>query len=78
MAHETVTISIDGHEHKSPEHTTGSALYVLGHVDSNTHDLFKEVHGHGEDELVPNTNAPIDVKNGEHFFSAQKKLNPGL
>jgi hypothetical protein len=77
MAHDLITIFIDNKEKKSPQHTTGKALYELGGIDPNVYDLFRETHGHGEDELIENNNKPIEVKNEEHFFSVQKKLNPG-
>jgi hypothetical protein len=72
-----VSIIIDGKEKKSPNPTTGSALYVLGQIDPNKYDLFRETHGHGDDELIQNSNAPVELHDGDHFFSAQKKLNPG-
>jgi len=72
-----VSIIIDGKEKKSPNPTTGSALYVLGQIDPNKYDLFRETHGHGDDELIQNNNTPLELHDGDHFFSAQKKLNPG-
>lgn len=72
-----VSIIIDGKEKKSPNPTTGSALYVLGQIDPNKYDLFRETHGHGDDELIQNNNTPVELHDGDHFFSAQKKLNPG-
>jgi hypothetical protein len=75
--HEQVEIFIDKKKHESPNPNTGAALYTLGKVDPNTHDLYQEVHGKGEDKLIPNNHIEIHLKNGEHFFSVQKKLNPG-
>jgi len=40
-------------------------------------DLFREVQGHRDDELVPKTEALIHLTEWEHFYSAQGKLNPG-
>ena len=78
MAHDgLVTIHIDNKEKKSPNPTTGAALYALGQIDANAYDLFRETHGHGDDEPIPNNNTPIELHEGDHFFSAQKKLNPG-
>jgi len=76
--HDTVTIHF-GHERKvSPNPTTGRALYALGSVDCNTMDLFRELHGQGDDdELIPCDDTIIQLKNGDHFYSAQKILNPG-
>lgn len=72
-----VTIHIDNKEKKSPSPTTGAALYVLGGIDPNVYDLFRETHGHGEDELIQNNGNPVELHEGDHFFSVQKKLNPG-
>lgn len=54
MAHDVVSIHIDNKEYKSPNPTTGAALYVLGHIDPNLYDLFRETHGHGDDEPILN------------------------
>ncbi len=74
--HEEVSITIDRHHFKSPNPTTGSALYVLGVVASG-YDLFHEVHGQGDDVLIPNDNTSVTLKNGDKFYSAQRSLNPG-
>lgn len=71
-----VTIIIDKKEHKSPNPTTGAALYILGKVLSG-YDLFREVRGKGDDEIIPNNNNPVTLHEGEHFYSAQSTLNPG-
>lgn len=73
----TVEIFIDKNKKESPETTTGGALYLLGGVDANLFDLYREVHGKGEDELIRNDASTVTVKNGDHFFTVQKKLNPG-
>ena len=72
----TVKIYIDRVEKISPAHTTGTALYNLGQV-PNDYVLFRELEGRRDDELVPKTDAPIHLKEWEHFYSAQAKLNPG-
>jgi hypothetical protein len=74
---EEVVIFIDDKEKRSPNPTTGHALYVLGCVNSQTYDLFRETHGKGDDELIPDSDAPIKLKEGERFFSLKKKLKPG-
>jgi len=74
--HETVSIHIDSNEYKSPNPTTGSALYVLGKVKAGF-ALFKEIHGHGDDPKIPNDDKPVELKNGDHFYSAKDELNPG-
>ena len=71
-----ITIHIDGKQYKSPSPTTGAALYVLGHV-ATGYDLWREVHGKGDDELIANDAKPVMLKNGDHFYSAQSSLNPG-
>jgi hypothetical protein len=71
-----VTIIIDKKETKSPNPTTGEALYKLGEIAAG-YDLWEEVHGKGDDVLIPNDGAPITLKNGEHFYTAQSNLNPG-
>jgi hypothetical protein len=72
-----VAIFIDKKEHRSPNPTTHAALYRLGKVDPATHDLYEEVHGKGDDKLIPFNEHEIHLHEHEHFFSVQKKLNPG-
>jgi hypothetical protein len=74
--HDTVNIIIDKKHVTSPSATTGAALYVLGIVPAG-YDLYREVHGHGDDELIPNNATPIELKNGDHLFSTKQSLNPG-
>ena len=75
--HDEVTIHIDSKTYKSPNPTTGAALYIMGSIDASQYDLFLEVHGHGDDILIPNDSNEITLKNGNHYYSAQKNLNPG-
>jgi hypothetical protein len=75
--HETVTIHFGKVKKESPNPTTGEALYKLGGIDFNTLDLFRELHDKGDDELIPNDLTEIHLKNGDHFYSSQKHLNPG-
>jgi hypothetical protein len=77
MEHKDVDIYIDRVAHKSPEHTTGAALYILGNVDPSTHDLWREEKGEKDDSLVENNTKPIHLIEWEHYYSAQKNLNPG-
>lgn len=74
--HDMVHIFIDGRKMESPNPTTGHALYALGNI-SAEYDLFREVHGHGDDEFIPRDDHSITLKNGEHFYSVQRSLNPG-
>lgn len=74
---QSLRIHIDGKLRESPDPTTGAALYLLGEVKAD-YDLYKEVRGKGDDLLVPNADATIDLKNGDHFYSAKRTLNPGF
>ena len=78
MAHSEVTIHIDKTTYKSPTPTTGypKALYALGKVPAG-YDLFEEVPGRGDDKLIPNNGAEIDLKDGLHFYTAKQALNAG-
>lgn len=71
-----ITIHIDKNQYKSPSPTTGAALYALGHV-ATGYDLWREVHGKGDDELIANNTTQVVLKNGDHFYTAQSSLNPG-
>lgn len=71
-----VPITIDKKHYKSPDPTTGAALYALSEIPAD-YDLWREVHGHGDDELIPNDGTRIDLKPGDKFYSAQRTLNPG-
>lgn len=71
-----VTIHIDKKQYKSPSPTTGAALYLLGHV-ATGYDLWREVHGKGDDELIANNATQVVLKSGDHFYTAQASLNPG-
>lgn len=71
-----ITIHIDKNQYKSPSPTTGAALYTLGHV-AQGYDLWREVHGKGDDELIVNDATQVVLKNGDHFYTAQSSLNPG-
>jgi hypothetical protein len=75
-ANHEVSIIIDKKEYKSPNPTTGAALYLLGKVASG-YDLFLEVRGKGDDELIPNNSTEVQLHGGDHFYSAQSTLNPG-
>jgi hypothetical protein len=73
----TVSIIIDKKQHKLPNPTTGAVLYSLGGVNPENYDLYRETHGQGDDEPILNNANPVQLKNGDHFFSIKKKLNPG-
>jgi len=61
-------IHIDREPHDSPSPTTGAALYALGHVAVHR-DLFREVSGDDEDELIARDATDIHLKQDEHFYS---------
>lgn len=71
-----VPIIINKKERKTPPQTTGAALYLLGEIGAG-YDLYSEVKGPGDDQLISNDGTPIQVKPGDHFYSAQNSLNPG-
>jgi hypothetical protein len=69
-------IHIDGRGIDTSTTTSGHELYVLGAV-KDDYDLYKEVHGHGDDELIANSAIAFTVKSGDQFYSAKRTLNPG-
>jgi hypothetical protein len=77
QGHDTASIHIDKQNLKTPTPTTGAALYVLGNVNAAKYDLFLEAPGKGDDLLIPNDITVQNVKDGSHYYSAQKALNPG-
>ena len=72
-----VSIHIDKKEYKYINPTIGAALYTLGNVNPEAYDLYRETQGQGDDELITNSSNAVKLKNGDHFFSIKKKLNPG-
>lgn len=67
-ARDRVRIHIDRVAYESPNPTTGKALYKLGDV-SKERQLFREVQGNREDELVPREDEEITLQLDEHFYS---------
>lgn len=63
-----VWIHIDRERYKSPDPTTGAALYALGKVGAHR-ELFREVDGDREDALVPRDESTIRLRLDEHFYS---------
>lgn len=63
-----VRIHIDREPIEAPNPTTGEALYVLGHV-AEHRELFREVGGDREDEVIPRDAKPIHLTKDEHFYS---------
>jgi len=77
MPKHEVKIFIDKQPKESPNPTTGHALYILGSIDSQNYDLYRETHHGGDDELIKDDATPIELHEGDHFFSSPKKINPG-
>ena len=67
-----VRIHIDQHKFKSPNPTTGAALYTLGNVPAGL-ELYREVTGDKEDKPVENGPEVVHLKEDEHFHSGPPK-----
>lgn len=67
-----VRIHIDQQPYKSPNPTTGQALYVLGGVAAGL-DLYQEVDGNREDQPIENGPEVVHLREDEHFHSGQPK-----
>lgn len=63
-----VRIHIDREEYLSKEPTTGLALYELGDIGPRK-DLYREVQGDDEDDLIPRDATIVDLKKNDHFYS---------
>lgn len=71
-----IPIQIDGRPHKAPRTPmTGSELKALGGVAAD-YDLWFEAPGLGDDQKLVDT-APFPVRQGNHFYSAPRTINPG-
>jgi hypothetical protein len=68
VAAHLVRIHINREAYKSPNPTTGEALYVLGNIPEHE-NLYREVDGDKEDKLVPRDDAHLHLKDDEHFYS---------
>lgn len=77
VPHEKVSIIIDKKQffaEKNP--ITGAELKALAGIQPG-YDLFKKIPGQADDVKVAEQIA-IEIKNGDHFYSAPTTLNPGL
>jgi hypothetical protein len=63
-----VRIHIDQERYESPNPTTGQALYKLGNVAPGL-DLYLEVAGDREDNLIPDGPETVHLKEDDHFHS---------
>ena len=66
--HQKVRIHIDREVYESPTPTTGAALYERANIPKHR-DLFREVGGDQEDELIPRDDTVIHLTEDEHFYS---------
>ena len=66
--HHLVRIHIDREQYESVNPTTGIGLYVLGQLPHHR-ELFREVDGDQDDQLVPRDEATVHLKQDEHFYS---------
>jgi len=63
-----VRIHMNRQPYESPNPTTGAALYALGQIGAHQ-ELFKELGGDREDELISNDGTEVYLKQDEHFYS---------
>ncbi|MGH9616993.1 MAG: multiubiquitin domain-containing protein [Acidobacteriaceae bacterium] len=63
-----VEIFVDQKQHKSPNPTTGEALYGLGEVPAGF-ELYREVRGDREDQPIADGPEAIHLTEFEHFHS---------
>ncbi len=66
--HHKVRIHINREPYHSPTPTTGVALYELDGI-SEHHDLFREICGDREDELIERHAHDVPIHEDEHFYS---------
>jgi hypothetical protein len=73
-----IPIHIDRHQFKVDRDTmTGAELRQLPNPPIGAdYDLFQEVPG-GEDQLIGDGQS-VALKEGMHFFSVQRNINPGV
>lgn len=67
-----VRIHIDQKPYESPNPTTGTALYELGHVRPGW-KLFREVRGDHEDPPIEDGPEPVHLRPDEHFHSGEPR-----
>ncbi|WP_321795311.1 multiubiquitin domain-containing protein [Caballeronia sp. J97] len=65
-------VHINREPYKSPNPTSGEALYALADVGKNER-LYREVGGDDEDERIPRDETPLHLPQDAHFYS-QKML----
>jgi hypothetical protein len=67
-AKQKVRIHIDREPYESSNPTTGAALYALADI-AKHRELFREIGGDHEDELIPRDESEVHLKEDEHFYS---------
>jgi hypothetical protein len=67
-----VRVHIDQNPYDSPSATTGAALYALARIHQGL-ELFREVEGNQEDQLVANDGHEIHLTQDEHFHSGKDR-----
>ena len=68
MSDAQIRIQIDREPYQSPAVTSGAALYALGRVAPHR-DLFLEVSGAAEDQVIDRSAAELHLKAEQHFYS---------
>lgn len=70
------SIHIDKKEYFAQKNPmTGTELKALAGI-TGDFDIFKIVPGHGDDVKIGDEE-PVHLKNGDHFYSVPRTLNPG-
>ena len=67
-AERVVRIHIDREALRSPTPTSALALHELGGLPRHR-DLFREVGGDAEDQLIPRDGAVVELNEDDHFYS---------
>lgn len=75
LPHEEVVIHIDNKMYRVPQKTTGTELKKLAGI-TDAFDLFKITPGPSDDIKI-DSSSQLELKNGDHFYSVPKTLNPG-
>ena len=70
LAAVSTRIHIDHEPYETPNPTSGRALYALADVEA-PRELFREVQGDAEDELVSRHADVVHVRSDDHFYSQQ-------
>ena len=72
MKERRVRIHIDQHPYHSPNPTTGAGLYELAHIGAEL-QLYKEVGGDQEDQVIPRDHHELQLYEDEHFHSGPRR-----